>query len=127
MCPLECNLTTYDISLSYAEYPSWTEYAHEMFIRGDWYARSFEIPKENVSYEMFKTSMSKIEIYYGELKYTHITQKPSVSFVEMVTNVGGALSLFLGASIMSFFEIIELAQIIFATILLNGIRNNKKR
>ena len=49
-----------------------------------------------------------INVYYDDLKYTLINQIPKVEIAGLVSNIGGTFSLFLGLSIGSFLEIIEI-------------------
>jgi hypothetical protein len=47
-------------------------------------------------------------VFYDRLSYTEITEKPSVPFVDLVSNVGGTFGLFIGISLLSFLEVVEL-------------------
>lgn len=55
-----------------------------------------------------KSNFTRFKIYYRELKYTHITQEPKVILINLIANVGGAFSLFIGLSFISIFELIEI-------------------
>ncbi len=66
--------------------------------------------------------VSKINIYYEGSIYTAITEEPKQNFDNLLGTVGGLLGLFLGASLMSFFEIFDL---IFSLILITIKHSNK--
>ena len=50
----------------------------------------------------------KVYIYFGDLRYTLISQQPKTILADLVSNVGGTLGLFLGMSFLSFIEIVEI-------------------
>jgi len=51
---------------------------------------------------------SYVNIYYPDFYYTSITEQPKTTRDELVSNIGGLLGLFIGGSLLSFFEIFEL-------------------
>ena len=53
-----------------------------------------------------------LRIYYNHLQRTVIQQEPKISPSDLFSNIGGALGLLVGASLMSIIEIIELIPII---------------
>jgi hypothetical protein len=82
-----------------------------------------ECPEEcdSISYDAFH-SFSKLEnykniqlndcvyftIFYESLSYTVIDQVPKMNILDLISNIGGNLGLFIGVSFLSFAEIIEL-------------------
>jgi len=63
------------------------------------------------------TNYSSVKIYYEDFFYTLIKEEAKTSFDSLIGTIGGLLGLFLGASLMSFFEIIDLAIIVITVIL----------
>lgn len=49
-----------------------------------------------------------VYIYYEEFIYTSITESPKTIEITLFGSIGGILELFIGASIISIFEIVEL-------------------
>ncbi|CEF68079.1 Na+ channel, amiloride-sensitive family-containing protein [Strongyloides ratti] len=47
-----------------------------------------------------------INIFYREIGYTEFSQKQSTTFVEVLSNIGGNMGLFLGMSVLSVVEVI---------------------
>jgi hypothetical protein len=78
-CPLECDSFSYDISVSSNSYI-----------------------KKNDS------NKYKIYVYFDDLKYTLISEQPKFDFIDLVSNIGGSLGLFLGISFISFLELFEI-------------------
>lgn len=97
-CPLECDSITYSIKLSTQYLPS----------SGLINTSFFEYPQFEF-YEKVKKSYLSIRVYYLlELRYLHIKQQPNIETVDLVSQIGGTLGLFLGISFLSFIELIEL-------------------
>jgi len=76
--------------------------ANNAKLREDFVSR--EINSENA-----KNSVVRVYIFYQSLSYTEsaeVVTKPSI--LSLAANIGGILSLFLGVSVMSLFEVCEL-------------------
>ena len=61
------------------------------------------------SQSLFEQNKSIIYIFYEDFYYTSITEQPKISSDSLVGTVGGLLGLFLGASLLSFVEFLDLA------------------
>jgi hypothetical protein len=77
-CPLECESMRFEILVS----SNWAKYDN---------------------YNTFN-----IHVFYDELKYTWISQKPKIEFIALISNIGGSLGLFLGTSFISCLELFEI-------------------
>ena len=62
----------------------------------------------NISFEDFRKRALSINIFYPQLKYSLISEIPKTSIVDLFSTIGGELGLFLGMSILSFIEIIQI-------------------
>jgi hypothetical protein len=62
------------------------------------------------------TNYAEIRVYYRNLRFTVITQDAKMNISDLISNIGGTVSLFVGLSFVSLFETIEL---IFEIILVN--------
>jgi len=70
-------------------------------LRDDFINRSFDI--ENV-----RTSLVRVYIFYDALAYTESIEIASkTSILSLAATIGGILSLFLGVSVLSLFELVE--------------------
>ena len=68
------------------------------------------------TYEELHQSYYSISVFYNELKYTVIEDLPKTLFTDLVSNLGGIIGVFLGSSLVSIFEFVELFfQIIYFT------------
>ncbi len=55
-----------------------------------------------------KADHALVYIYYEDFFYTSIIEQPKMTFDSLIGTIGGLLGLFLGASLISFYEIIDL-------------------
>jgi len=56
----------------------------------------------------YPTNTSFIQAYYTSLKYTVISETPAFLLLDLISFIGGLSGLFLGASFLSFIEIVEM-------------------
>ncbi|XP_067950290.1 amiloride-sensitive sodium channel subunit beta-like [Watersipora subatra] len=59
----------------------------------------------------------KIQIYYDNLNYYSYTERPMMLFQDLIGAIGGHLGLWIGMSVMSFFEVFELVATLMAVCL----------
>ena len=69
----------------------------------DYYSKPFD------SLELARGSLVKIFVYFDQIKYTRVNEAPAVTFVDLIANIGGELGLFIGISLLSLVELIELS------------------
>lgn len=66
-------------------------------------------PNSQVTFETLQQSFLYLEIMYNsDIEYTSITEQPAVTPIELIANVGGTLGLFIGVSLLSFLEMVEI-------------------
>ena len=70
---------------------------------------------------------SKINIFYEEFEYKLITQIPKINSDSLFGSIGGILGLFLGTSILSFFEIIDLIYCLLSVVLRKKLKKIKNK
>jgi hypothetical protein len=99
-CPLECD------SVKYETFYSFTKYERN---------NSFNVKIDD--YVVFG-------VYFDSLDYTLIDQIPKMNKLDLISNIGGNLGLFIGVSFLSFAEIIELfIEILFILKNFNSVSN----
>ncbi|CAF0821207.1 unnamed protein product [Brachionus calyciflorus] len=69
--------------------------------------QTVEIKKKPTDIEI-KESILMLSIYYDDLRYLYVKESPSMSFDTLMGIVGGQFGLYLGASFLSFVEIVEM-------------------
>ena len=100
-CPLECGSVLYDYSASVLDFPS---VAYYKALKGEFEQRNGYAP----SFEEMKQGSYALSIYYTQLEYTEISELVKTNVFDLFSNVGGTLGLFLGLSILSFIEVVEI-------------------
>ena len=101
-CPLECEYATYDSVATSLEFPSQQFYDALKFNSDN---SSLLLLEQ--SYVEYKQSHALLNIFFPNVAYTEISQTPKTSLVDLISNLGGALGIFLGFSIFSCIELAE--------------------
>jgi hypothetical protein len=110
LCPLECASSELKTSTSLNEYPSsnLAIFVAKNLISNLYSQSTFSRPLEK--------NILKVNIFFDSLSYTSITEVPSIDQITFISNIGGLLGLFLGATVLSFLELVEFVIIIFQII-----------
>ncbi len=108
VCREECQKETFDITSSLATFPIKLYYSTLI----DAWKQIGKI-KQNTTLaefeDFFQQSLSRIIVNYRELRYTQIDETAAISFEQLLGSIGGNLGVFVGASFLTFFEVIEMA------------------
>ena len=105
----------------------WTRNENSTFFSCTWnkkaefYSQSFQekcsaycpLECDSISYSVEKTyiydqNKTRFKIFFGSLKYGLISQEQNFSILDLIGTIGDILSIFIGISFVSLFEIIEL-------------------
>lgn len=108
LCPFECTTSIYEWTLSYGMYPSYVGYEWLMYNNYYYYQFLDIFGTTDISFDTLEKTMSKFFIYFDPLSVTEITQTPSLDLIGLIANVGGTLGLFIGLSLLSLVEFVEL-------------------
>jgi hypothetical protein len=103
-CPLRCNSLSYNLVPFHANYPS-DNYARQIINSAN-FSRLFHLPF--ISLSQFKRSSLAVSVYFDSMTYTKVIEQPALPFIELLANIGGLAGLFLGISILSFVELVEI-------------------
>ena len=103
LCPLECNQTSFGITLSTSDIipEYYSAKVQEM-------AKSLNITNTTLNKEEIKNSIIKFSIYYDSMSYTVSTESPTLDVIGLLAYIGGTLGLFLGISVLTFVEFVEI-------------------
>ena len=103
-CPARCDSVSYTLTTANIEYPSRAYFESHLVnnsvIRNKFLNKSF-------TYEDLKSKVLALNIFYDRMSYTKTSQQPKTTLLDLVSNMGGLLGLFLGISFLSFVEIFE--------------------
>ena len=104
-CPLQCETSNYMFMTSFSKFPSYF-YARRLIESNNLIKSKFS-PK-NITYQDLANSLISVDIFFEDLKTTSIDSNVKMSIVDLITNIGGAMGLFLGVSFLSLVELIEI-------------------
>jgi hypothetical protein len=110
-CPLECDSTTFDLSLSSLGYPDEKTYElYKVYKLDDYYAKEFNL---TLTFDLFKSNVAYFTVYFSNLQYTEITESPKTDMYTLLTQIGGSLGMFVSFSVFTLFEFIEIVILVF--------------
>ena len=72
-----------------------------------------------LSYDLFKSNVVFFNVYYPNLQYTQISESPKTGTIDLFTQIGGALGMFVSFSIFTLFELIEIVVLILKSFLIS--------
>lgn len=98
LCPLECNSIIYDFTISSSSYPN--KFLYDVFSEKGYIS--------NITYEEFKSRAIELNVYYNSLTYAKLSESPKTSIVDLFSNIGGTLGLYVGVSLLSLVELFEI-------------------
>jgi hypothetical protein len=119
-CPLECESIKYDLTLSTLVYPS-QSYYDTTINRQEVRDYFMIIYNQTLSIDLVKSKLAKFTVFYSSLDYTLLTESPKTSIADLVSQIGGALGMFVSFSIFTLFELME----IFILVIYNLLFENK--
>ena len=102
-CPLECNSTEYDFSVT-SQTLAGLKYM-SLIQQNPVLASDFNMTP--ISESTSSNKFVQLSIYYDSLSYASSTDTPSMDIVTLLGNVGGTLGLFMGISVLSACELIH--------------------
>ena len=100
-CPRACESQKYSFKMFNSLYPTETA---RLKITDD----SSEIEILNSNCSLLDKSVLNFIIYIDDYYYQYISESPAMSLSSLIANIGGTLGLFLGLSVLSFFELFEI-------------------
>ena len=103
-CPLECDSETYSVTTSFLSYPT-KVYADLLLKENNVLNKYGNITP---TFDEMRESILKLNINYKELQYTLIEENQKTTNIDLISNIGGTLGLFLGVSFLSAVELIEI-------------------
>jgi hypothetical protein len=99
-CPNECESIDYGISTYRTLYPT-LSYVKNLYT----YLQNRNI---SIRYVDVEKAVTKVNIYYKSMEYTITIQKIQTSPEDLFSNIGGTVGLYIGISILSLVEVVEL-------------------
>ena len=125
-CPIECNIRTFTTSQSYFQYPTCDQAANLFYDSKFMSAHANQTDASGFNLNFMEYSLAhpdhidafiflslyykmiSASVFYESLSYSMTEERPAIVMTELIGSIGGHLHLFLGMSLLSFIEIIEL-------------------
>ena len=96
-CPLECNDILYDMILSSADFPTLNWYEIQKYNKN---FSNKHFKNVTMTFERVKKKMMAVKIFYPYLKFTSIIDLRKITFIDLLSRIGGTLSLYCGLSLL---------------------------
>ena len=107
-CPLECEERVLTPTLSFYQYPAYSEAQYIRFYGDQRFIAAHINQTDFTSVSKLYKNLLSVTIFYEALEYSVVEEKPQLTVESLVGLIGGHLHLFLGMSLISFLEIAEL-------------------
>jgi hypothetical protein len=105
-CPTECEYENYDTQISKSAYPSF-HYA-QVLAKNRIIKEKFKDLNRELNIDDLKGSLLSVSVYFNSDSVTKISEVPFKTLTDLISEFGENLGMFLGLSILSTFEIIDL-------------------
>ena len=102
LCPLECSHASFRFSSSFSKYPT---LAYSSFLLNN---HSYFREMQSLKPVNIQKSILKLNIYYRTLEYELIAEVAKSTWLDLISSIGGQIGLFIGGSLLSIFEVIEI-------------------
>ncbi|XP_060082503.1 amiloride-sensitive sodium channel subunit beta-2-like [Ylistrum balloti] len=108
-CPNTCNETVYSRFFSGRLWPT-DDYLDDLveLACSKYNTTQKRCPIFGLTKAKLRTNFLKINIYYEDLNFQYLKEEPEYELMNLLSDVGGSLGLFLGASALTIGEILEL-------------------
>ncbi|XP_070542971.1 amiloride-sensitive sodium channel subunit gamma-like [Ptychodera flava] len=103
-CHQPCRGRSYKETLSMSQWPS-DAYDNKLYKRLS--EKSRKITEQLLSVEESRRNLIKLKVYFSELNFESITEKPAFGRIDLLSSLGGLMGLYIGASVISLFEFLE--------------------
>ena len=115
-CPIGCKETMFEVSATQAQWPTQATLPH-------WVKKAQAVPgKHNVTADYVRNNYVAIQVYYKDFLVATTTHQPAYDLNSFLSDLGGQLGLWIGASVYS---IIEIFSFVFELILYHVILKGK--
>ncbi|XP_033738766.1 amiloride-sensitive sodium channel subunit alpha-like [Pecten maximus] len=108
-CPQACKENKYTKFISSHQYPT-NDYVY-MLLQGvceENQERCVQLREQINDPRLLSLNFLKLAIYYEDLNYEHIKETPEIEDAQFLSDVGGAIGLWIGLSLLSLFEVLHL-------------------
>ena len=102
-CPIECDTYTYETQVTNLDYPSLEYYT---LMQNEFTSSLDGINTSTL--DLYRQYFYSLNFYYSSTEYTYISESPQITSIGLLANLGGSLGMFLGWSVFSLIELLEI-------------------
>jgi hypothetical protein len=106
-CPIECEYSSFKYHYSMSNYPT-SSYAKKLINESSYLNSLYPNFSEYNNYNEFKNNILAFKIYYDEMKEIITSDVKKTNLYEIIANIGGTIGFFLGLSLLSLVEFLEI-------------------
>ncbi|XP_075439642.1 epithelial sodium channel subunit alpha-like [Ascaphus truei] len=99
-CPLQCEEEIFELTLSASQWPS------SVYL--DSFSKRLSRSRGYQDAQSIRDNVIKVVVYYQQLNYELIEEVPSMQLVDLFSSIGGLMGLWIGVSVCTVAEILEL-------------------
>ncbi|XP_070542970.1 amiloride-sensitive sodium channel subunit gamma-like [Ptychodera flava] len=103
-CHQPCSGKSYKETVSMSEWPSDT---YGETLSDPLSEKSWKFGQQFSSIEEVRRNLIKLKVFFSDLNFESITENPTFDAVDLLSNLGGLMGLYIGASVISLFEFLE--------------------
>ncbi len=103
-CNLPCREERFPSTVSYSQWPS---PASTLSMKGK-IASALDVDESTITHDYMRQNFAKISVFYGDVSYTEIEEIPSFTLDQLISDVGGQMGIWIGASVFSILELFYL-------------------
>ena len=101
-CPFECETFGYNYKISISQFPTKKYYN---YLRNENFIRKLN---PNMTFEEMRKSLTRLKIFYDEMKETIVSEEIKIDSIGLVSNIGGVFGVFMGFSFLSLIGFVEI-------------------
>ncbi|XP_028664837.2 degenerin unc-8-like [Erpetoichthys calabaricus] len=104
-CPLQCQEELYQLTVSGSQWPSTAfieKFSEDLKEMGGQMGVIADSPQQ------IRDNLVKVVVYYQQLNYEQIEEEPSLTEIDLISNMGGLIGLWVGFSVCTLAEFFEL-------------------
>lgn len=116
-CPIECKTIEYGTHVSISNYP--TQWYASLFLN---WSNSTEFFNQTPSFSFLKETTLMVNVFLKDLSYSVAYESPAITSDALLAYVGGTFGLFLGTSLLSLVEILEIVFLVIYSFYRNSLQ-----
>ena len=119
LCPVECESAEFKIKLSFSNYPTkiYADQLIKMNSKLGKFIQNNTIIDDEENFKQLRKNILSLNVFYDDFDEMVVSEVPKTTVQDLIGIIGGNFGLFLGISILSFAELIEVLIEVTLTIL----------